>query len=100
MKGRNKLVPRLLGITKESILRLDENTKEILKTWPLTTVRRWVAAPRVFTLDFGDYQDQYYSVQTNEGEQISALIAGNAFSPSTQALTKKDIKPSFTPNLF
>ena len=76
MKGRNKLVPRLLGITKESILRLDENTKEILKTWPLTTVRRWVAAPRVFTLDFGDYQDQYYSVQTNEGEQISALIAG------------------------
>ena len=76
MQRRNKLVPRLLGITKESILRLDENTKEILKTWPLTTVRRWVAAPRVFTLDFGDYQDQYYSVQTNEGEQISALIAG------------------------
>ena len=76
MKGRNKLVPRLLGITKESVLRLDENTKEILKTWPLTTVRRWVAAPRVFTLDFGDYQDAYYSVQTNEGEQISKLIAG------------------------
>ena len=76
MKGRNKLVPRLLGVTKDSVLRLDENTKEILKTWPLTTVRRWVAAPRVFTLDFGDYQDQYYSVQTNEGEQISQLIAG------------------------
>jgi len=76
LKGRNKLVPRLLGVTKDSVLRLDENTKEILKTWPLTTVRRWVAAPRVFTLDFGDYQDQYYSVQTNEGEQISQLIAG------------------------
>ena len=76
MKGRNKLAPRLLGVTKESVLRLDEVTKEILKTWPLTTVRRWVAAPRVFTLDFGDYQDQYYSVQTNEGEQISQLIAG------------------------
>ena len=30
----------------------------------------------MFTLDFGDYQDQYYSVQTTEGEQISALIAG------------------------
>ena len=66
----------MLGVTKDSVLRLDENTKEILKTWPLTTVRRWVAAPRVFTLDFGDYQDQYYSVQTNEGEQISQLIAG------------------------
>lgn len=26
--------------------------------------------------DFGDYADQYYSVQTTEGEQISQLIAG------------------------
>ncbi|QQP52773.1 Uncharacterized protein FKW44_005020, partial [Caligus rogercresseyi] len=70
------LVPRLLGVTKDSVLRLDEKTKEILKTWPLTTVRRWAASPNVFTLDFGDYQDQYYSVQTTEGEQISQLIAG------------------------
>merc|ERR1711953_1364333 len=76
MKGKNRLVPRLLGVTKDSVLRLDEKTKEILKTWPLTTVRRWAASPNVFTLDFGDYQDQYYSVQTTEGEQISALIAG------------------------
>ncbi len=70
------MVPRLLGVTKDSVLRLDEKTKEILKTWPLTTVRRWAASPNVFTLDFGDYQDQYYSVQTTEGEQISQLIAG------------------------
>ena len=76
MRGKNRLVPRLLGVTKESVLRLDERTKEILKTWPLTTVRRWAASPNVFTLDFGDYQDQYYSVQTNEGEQISQLISG------------------------
>ena len=76
MRGRDRLVPRLLGVTKDSVLRLDEKTKEILKTWPLTTVRRWAASPNVFTLDFGDYQDQYYSVQTTEGEQISQLIAG------------------------
>lgn len=76
MKGRNKLVPRLLGVTKDSVLRLDEKTKEILKTWPLTTVRRWAASPNTFTLDFGDYSDHYYSVQTTEGEQISQLIAG------------------------
>lgn len=50
MKGRNKLVPRLLGVTKDSVLRLDEKTKEILKTWPLTTVRRWAASPNTFTL--------------------------------------------------
>ena len=50
--------------------RLDAKTKTILKTWPLTTVRRWAAAPNVFTLDFGDYQDQYYAVQTTEGESL------------------------------
>lgn len=76
MKGKNKLVPRLLGVTKESVLRLDEKTKEILQTWPLTTVRRWGASPNTFTLDFGDYSDQYYSVQTSEAEQIQQIIAG------------------------
>lgn len=29
MRGKNKLVPRLLGVTKESILRVDEKTKEV-----------------------------------------------------------------------
>ncbi|KAL0809871.1 hypothetical protein ABMA28_011355 [Loxostege sticticalis] len=76
MKGKNKLVPRLLGVTKDSVLRLDEKTKEILQTWPLTTVRRWCASPNTFTLDFGDYSDQYYSVQTTDAEQILQVIAG------------------------
>ncbi|XP_046974637.1 talin-1 isoform X10 [Vanessa cardui] len=76
MKGKNKLVPRLLGVTKDSVLRLDEKTKEVLQTWPLTTVRRWCASPNTFTLDFGDYSDQYYSVQTTEAEQILQVIAG------------------------
>ena len=53
MRGRNKLVPRLLGITRESIMRVDETTKEVLKTWPLTTVRRWAASPNSFTLVSG-----------------------------------------------
>lgn len=30
----------------------------------------------MFLQDFGDYSDEYYSVQTQEGEQISQLIAG------------------------
>nr|XP_056721704.1 talin-2 [Euleptes europaea] len=76
MKGKNKLVPRLLGITKESVMRVDERTKEVLQEWPLTTVKRWAASPKSFTLDFGEYQESYYSVQTTEGEQISQLIAG------------------------
>ena len=29
MKGKNKLVPCLLGITKESVVRVDAKTKEV-----------------------------------------------------------------------
>ena len=29
MKGKNKMVPRLLGITKDSIVRVDEKTKQV-----------------------------------------------------------------------
>lgn len=74
--GKNKLVPRLLGITKDCVMRVDADTKAILKTWPLSTVKRWAPSNNSFTLDFGDYSDSYYSVQTSEGEQISHLIAG------------------------
>jgi hypothetical protein len=38
MKGKNKLVPRLLGITKESVLRLDEKTKEVQLSYILNLV--------------------------------------------------------------
>ncbi|KAL7754362.1 hypothetical protein RI367_000343 [Sorochytrium milnesiophthora] len=73
---KQKLVSRLLGITKESIMRMDTETKEMIKTWPLTSLRRWAASPNTFTLDFGDYQDAFYSVQTMQGDAISQLIAG------------------------
>ncbi|NWI17418.1 TLN1 protein, partial [Crypturellus soui] len=76
MKGKNKLVPRLLGITKECVMRVDEKTKEVIQEWSLTNIKCWAASPKSFTLDFGDYQDGYYSVQTTEGEQIAQLIAG------------------------
>uniref|UniRef100_A0A6Q2WVU2 Talin 1 n=1 Tax=Esox lucius TaxID=8010 RepID=A0A6Q2WVU2_ESOLU len=76
MKGKNKLVPRLLGITKECVMRVDEKSKEVIQEWSLTNIKRWAASPKSFTLDFGDYQDGYYSVQTTEGEQIAQLIAG------------------------
>ncbi|CAL8095916.1 unnamed protein product [Calicophoron daubneyi] len=77
LKGKNKLVPRLFGVSKESIMRVDEKTKEILETWPLTHIRRWAAGPNLFTLDFGQYSpDGNYAMQTTEGEQIGQLISG------------------------
>lgn len=40
MKGRNRLVPRLLGITKESIMRVDENTKQVSGVVAMVMVAR------------------------------------------------------------
>lgn len=31
-------------------MRVDEKTKEVLQEWPLTTVKRWAASPKSFTL--------------------------------------------------
>ncbi len=77
MKGKNKLVARLLGITKESILRVDERSKEFLNVYPLECVKKWAASPNTFTLDFGDhYKEPYYSMQTTEGEHVARLISG------------------------
>lgn len=76
LAGRTKFVPRLLGVTRESVVRVDCETKEILKFWPIGQLKRWAATPTTFTLDFGDYADAFYCVQTSEGESISQLISG------------------------
>ncbi|EGC38365.1 actin binding protein [Dictyostelium purpureum] len=76
VKGQKKPVPKLLGITRDSILRLDAETKEVEHEYPLNHLRRWAASPQSFTLDFGDYEDDYVSVMTTEGEAISQLLSG------------------------
>ncbi|CAG5023082.1 unnamed protein product [Parnassius apollo] len=75
-KGKKKLVPRLLGINAESILRLDEVTKEILQVWMLTQVKTFRAGKETFTLDFGDYSDKEYTVKTNEAHRIRDILQG------------------------
>lgn len=50
VRGKTRLVPRLLGIARDSVMRVDETTKEIIKSWPLFTVRRWAASHNSFTI--------------------------------------------------
>ncbi|KAF2072336.1 hypothetical protein CYY_006349 [Polysphondylium violaceum] len=76
VKGQKKPVNKLLGITRDSILRLDGETKEVEHEYPLNHLRRWAASPASFTLDFGDYESDYVSVITTEGEAISQLLNG------------------------
>ena len=63
-------------MTRESILRLDYNTKEIKESFPLTQIKRWAASDRIFSVDFGSFKEKNFSVQTTEGKKITELIAG------------------------
>ncbi|KAJ3195929.1 Talin-1 [Irineochytrium annulatum] len=73
---KNKMVDILLGVTKQSVVRVDIDTKDIMKEWKLTQLKRWAPNANSFTMDFGSYEESYYTVQTTEGEQISQQIGG------------------------
>ncbi|KAJ7413045.1 Chain B, Integrin Beta3-Talin Chimera [Pitangus sulphuratus] len=49
-KGKNKLVPWLLGITKECMMHVDEKTEELIQEWNLTNIKHWAPSPKSFTL--------------------------------------------------
>ena len=66
----------ILGVTRDSLVLMNADTKEIEKSFPLTHLKRWAPGARTFTLDFGEYEEDYFTVQTLEGEAISQLIAG------------------------
>ena len=71
-----KAKPVLLGITRDSFLRIDPETKEMLTTYPLTHIRRWAATKNNFTLDVGDYSESYLHFTTPDSEKISQLLTG------------------------
>lgn len=48
--GRDKLIPRLLGVNKDSVMRVDEKSKQVLQDWPLEQVKRYVPSLRTFSL--------------------------------------------------
>ncbi len=74
--GAHGLVPALLGVTRDAVLRMDPVTREVIKSYPLEHVRRWAADDSTFTLDFGTHEKNYYAVETNRGEEISQLLSG------------------------
>ena len=87
-KSKKKLVPVLLGFRASEIIRVDKVTKQVVTTWPLQTIRRWMGTEDFFKIDFGAASSQLnYAVQTTEGREISEFL-----SELTDAVekTKKD----------
>lgn len=66
----------LFGVSRDSVLRVDPVSKEILKRWPLSNLRRWAAIRGKVAFDFGDYSMYYYTIYTDEMSSISRLIGG------------------------
>jgi talin len=75
-KKKEKWVPVLIGITRDRIMRLNPETKEIIKEYTLAQLKRWVSSLDSFTFDFGEFESEYYVVKTKEGEAISQLLSG------------------------
>jgi len=76
-KGKdNKLEPIRIGITKDGIYRIEPKSNRIIKSNTLIELKRWAVSPKSFTMDFGDYETDYYTVVTFEGEEMSQLIGG------------------------
>lgn len=103
---RAKTEPAILGITKDSILFLDPETKvlssfllclfllcislslffshcsspfflqETKKRFVLGHLKRWAVGARSFTLDFGDQDSEYLAILTLEADSISQILAG------------------------
>jgi len=65
-----------LGFTRTNIIRMEYETRKVIKEYKFTQLQRWAASPETFTMDFGSYEEDYVVVVTKEGEQISNLIAG------------------------
>jgi talin len=74
--GKKRLENVLLGVTKETILCLDPDSRQVIEEHPLTHLKRWAAGPNSFTLDFGDYRDGYMTIGTALAEAASQQLAG------------------------
>eukprot|EP01122_Echinamoeba_exundans_P006474 TRINITY_DN1832_c0_g2_i1.p1 TRINITY_DN1832_c0_g2~~TRINITY_DN1832_c0_g2_i1.p1 ORF type:complete len:1932 (+),score=539.51 TRINITY_DN1832_c0_g2_i1:105-5900(+) len=69
----------ILAINKENIEKWDAETREVLKQWPLLTVRRWAHTTATLALEFGapgSAAEETLFMHTTEGSAITSLIAG------------------------
>jgi hypothetical protein len=57
-----------LGLTRDAVVRIDPQTRAVLSSYPLKHVRRWAAGTNSFTIDYGQYTNEYYTVQVGGAE--------------------------------
>lgn len=67
------MVPLLMGISRDSILRLDFETKMPKETFQLSQVVKYASTDKIMKVDF---EKGSFTVQTGEGKKICSLLHG------------------------
>ena len=49
-KAKKKLAPTLLGFKASEIIRVDKVTKQVVTSWPIENVRRWMGTEDFFKI--------------------------------------------------
>jgi len=75
LPGKKNLTPATLAFTKDTITRIEYETKRVLKEYPFKYLHRWAASPETLTLDFGNHEEDYVVVVTTEGAQIANFLS-------------------------
>jgi talin len=71
---KRKLQWRYFGVSENLVGLFDIHTREMEFSHKLTHVRRWAAGAESFTLDFGEYEDKYLTMKTDESADMAALL--------------------------
>lgn len=70
-KNRHKMVPLLMGVSKDKILRLDTATKKPKEELELKKVTNYACTDKILKVNF---RDKSFTVMTPEGQKIQDLI--------------------------
>jgi hypothetical protein len=77
LKGKKPvLVPIRLGFTATHIQKMSNDCKAIVKQHTYDHLRKWQYSDLDLTLDFGEFDEAPWVVNTTFGEEIASLIAG------------------------
>ena len=56
-------------------MRMEYDTKEVKEEFPMTSFKRWAANDKVFSIDFGSPDKNFYA-QTTEAKKIKEIVDG------------------------
>ncbi|EGG14345.1 hypothetical protein DFA_12115 [Cavenderia fasciculata] len=86
-----KMLDMTLGITRENMILIQDDTKEVIKNHPLKHIRRWASTEKSFTFDFGDHEQERSQVIMAELSTVGSCAKNAAFVPELASFSDEII---------